>query len=110
MLRRTLRKNARRGAVAAEFALVAPVLMLLLVAVVDLTNQMNVAFDVQQAARDGALVGANTTLGPDDDGTVITNAAEQQAQQAAAVTGEALSNFKKAFSVCLEAKNYMVKF
>ncbi len=36
--------------------------------------------------------------------------AEQQAQQATAVTGEALSNFKKAFSVCLEAKNYMVKF
>jgi hypothetical protein len=35
---------------------------------------------------------------------------EQQSQQAAAATGEQLTNFKKAFSVCLEAKDYMVKF
>ncbi len=33
-------------------------------------------------------------------------AAEQQKQ----VTAEELSNFKKAFSVCLEAKDYMVKY
>ena len=37
-------------------------------------------------------------------------AAEQQGQQAQAATAEQLTNFKKAFSVCLEAKNYMVKF
>lgn len=45
-------------------------------------------------------------------------AAEQQAQQQAAnqaeqreqATAEQLENFKKAFSVCLEAKEYMVKF
>ncbi len=36
--------------------------------------------------------------------------AEQQAQQAKAATEEQLTNFKKAFSVCLEAKKYMVKF
>ena len=40
--------------------------------------------------------------------------ANQQADQKAAetqqLTQEALSNFKKAFSVCLEAKNYMVKY
>jgi len=36
--------------------------------------------------------------------------AEQQGQQAQAATAEQLANFKKAFSVCLEAKNYMVKF
>ena len=40
--------------------------------------------------------------------------AEQQAQQQTAasnqVTEEQVSNFKKAFSVCLEAKDYMVKF
>jgi hypothetical protein len=36
--------------------------------------------------------------------------AEQQGQQAQAATAEQLANFKKAFSVCLEAKKYMVKF
>ncbi len=35
---------------------------------------------------------------------------DQQAQQAQAATKEQMDNFKKAFSVCLEAKNYMVKF
>jgi hypothetical protein len=39
-----------------------------------------------------------------------TQAAEQQGQQAQAATAEQLTNFKKAFSVCLEAKNYMVKY
>jgi hypothetical protein len=37
-------------------------------------------------------------------------AAEQQAQQTQAATAEQLENFKKAFSVCLEAKEYLVKF
>jgi hypothetical protein len=37
-------------------------------------------------------------------------AAEQQGQQFQAATAEQLANFKKAFSVCLEAKSYMVKF
>ena len=36
--------------------------------------------------------------------------AEQQAQQAKAATQEQMTNFKKAFSVCLEAKKYMVKY
>ena len=36
--------------------------------------------------------------------------AEYQGQQAQAATAEQLANFKKAFSVCLEAKSYMVKF
>jgi hypothetical protein len=35
---------------------------------------------------------------------------EQQSQQAAQVTQQQLDNFKKAFSVCLEAKDYMVKY
>jgi hypothetical protein len=35
---------------------------------------------------------------------------EQQAAQAQAATQEQITNFKKAFSVCLEAKDYMVKF
>jgi len=35
---------------------------------------------------------------------------EQESAKAQAATGEQLANFKKAFSVCLEAKDYMVKF
>lgn len=35
---------------------------------------------------------------------------QQQTQQAQQATGEQLLNFKKAFSVCLEAKKYMVKY
>jgi len=36
--------------------------------------------------------------------------AQQQGQQAQQATAEQQENFKKAFSVCLEAKNYMVKY
>jgi len=36
--------------------------------------------------------------------------AEQQYEQAAQTTQQQMDNFKKAFSVCLEAKNYMVKY
>jgi len=35
---------------------------------------------------------------------------EQQSSQAQQATAEQIDNFKKAFSVCLEAKEYMVKF
>ena len=37
-------------------------------------------------------------------------AIEQQQQAQAQYTSEEIDNFKKAFSVCLEAKNYMVKY
>lgn len=36
--------------------------------------------------------------------------ADKQAQQAQQATAEQMTNFKKAFSVCLEAKKYMVKY
>jgi len=36
--------------------------------------------------------------------------AEQQAQSREVATEEQMANFKKAFSVCLEAKDYMVKY
>ncbi len=36
--------------------------------------------------------------------------AQQQAQQAQQATAEQMTDFKKAFSVCLEAKKYMVKY
>ena len=35
---------------------------------------------------------------------------EQQSQQAQQATAEQIESFKKAFSVCLEAKKYMVKY
>ncbi len=35
---------------------------------------------------------------------------EQQSQQTQQATAQQIENFKKAFSVCLEAKSYMVKF
>lgn len=39
-----------------------------------------------------------------------TQQAEAQGQQAQAATAEQLTNFKKAFSVCLEGKGYLVKY
>ena len=39
-----------------------------------------------------------------------TSSVEQQAAQQQAATAEQNENFKKAFSVCLEAADYMVKF
>lgn len=39
-----------------------------------------------------------------------TQQIEQGSQKAQTATAEQLENFKKAFSVCLEAKDYMVKF
>ena len=39
-----------------------------------------------------------------------TQQAEQQAATTQQATAQDLENFKKAFSVCLEAKDYMVKF
>jgi hypothetical protein len=39
-----------------------------------------------------------------------TEQAEQQAEAAAQGSAQQLDNFKKAFSVCLEAKKYMVKY
>ena len=38
------------------------------------------------------------------------NQVEQQSQQTQKYTAEQVENFKKAFSVCLEAKKYMVKY
>jgi hypothetical protein len=39
-----------------------------------------------------------------------TQQATQQGQQAQQATAEQIENFKKAFSVCLEASDYMVKY
>lgn len=42
--------------------------------------------------------------------TEATGQIDQQAAQQQAVTATQVENFKKAFSVCLEAKDYLVKF
>ena len=39
-----------------------------------------------------------------------TQQAQQQGQQTQQATAEQIENFKKAFAVCLEAKDYMAKF
>ena len=67
--------------------------------------------DASEGAAWGAAAGAVR-------GRRQGRAAQQQAQQQAAeqaeqreeATAEDLANFKKAFSVCLEAKEYMVKY
>ena len=67
--------------------------------------------DASEGAAWGAAAGAIR-------GRRQGRAAQQQAQQQAAqqaeqrqeATAEQLENFKKAFSVCLEAKDYMVKY
>jgi hypothetical protein len=40
----------------------------------------------------------------------VTQQAESQVQQVQAATAEQMDGFRKAFSVCLEAKHYLVKF
>ena len=57
--------------------------------------------DSSQGAAYGAAAGAVAARRR-------SRAASQQAQQQA--TAEQVGNFKKAFSVCLEAKDYMVKY
>jgi hypothetical protein len=66
--------------------------------------------DVGKSAAIGAGVGAiaaRRRAGEQQQQAV--QSAQQQDQQAQAATQEDQSNFKKAFSVCLEAKKYMVK-
>ena len=67
--------------------------------------------DAGKGAAWGALAGAviarrRTAHAKAD----ATEQVEQQASQAQQATAGQIENFKKAFSVCLEAKNYMVKY
>ena len=52
--------NGERGAVAVEFALVAPILMALIIAVVEFSNAYNVQVSVTQASREAARTMAIT--------------------------------------------------
>lgn len=67
--------------------------------------------DAGKGAAWGAAIGAvHNRRKHRREATEQTAQAEQQYQQTAQATGEEIENFKKAFSVCLEAKNYMVKY
>ncbi|MGY3320136.1 TadE/TadG family type IV pilus assembly protein [Arthrobacter sp. TE12232] len=54
------RENRERGAVAVEFALVAPILVSLIIAVVEFSNAYNVQVSVTQASREAARTMAVT--------------------------------------------------
>lgn len=53
-------KNGERGAVAVEFALVAPFLIALIIAVIEFSNAYNVQVSVTQASREAARTMAIT--------------------------------------------------
>lgn len=58
-------------------------------------------------AAAGLLMGRRRARAAKEQASAAT---QQQSQQAAQASQQQMSNFKKAFSVCLEAKNYMVKY
>lgn len=59
MRRRTVRDTPRdRGAVAIEFALLLPVLLLLLFGIIDFGRALNASITLTQAAREGARLAA----------------------------------------------------
>ena len=64
----------------------------------------------RRGLRVGATVGAIAGSGARAKGQAQAAQVEQQTQQALAYTQEKADNFKKAFSVCLEAKAYMVRY
>ncbi|WP_115790355.1 TadE/TadG family type IV pilus assembly protein [Arthrobacter silvisoli] len=60
MTRSKTRQNGERGAVAVELALVAPILLLLIVAIVEFAYFFNLQISVTQAAREAARTMAVT--------------------------------------------------
>jgi hypothetical protein len=67
--------------------------------------------DASEGAAYGAAAGAVASRRRAKAAEQQANAqAEQQAQASELATAEQVANFKKAFSACLEAKNYLVKY
>jgi len=67
--------------------------------------------DAGQGAAWGAALGAvSSRRRAKEKSEQAANAAQQSGAQKQQATGEQIANFKKAFSVCLEAKQYMVKY
>lgn len=69
----------RRGIAAMEFILMMPVFILTVTGVIELSNFITNFHHVQRAARDGARVGSVTLEGVNADGSLIKEAAAQQA-------------------------------
>ena len=90
MRRRTSRDTPRdRGAVAIEFALLLPVLLLLLFGIIDFGRALNASITLTQAAREGARLAAVA----DANGVPNTSATVTTRTQAAApgLTGVAVA-------------------
>jgi hypothetical protein len=67
--------------------------------------------DAGEGAAWGAVVGTVAARRrAKSKAATATEQAEAQGQQAQQASGAQVENFKKAFSVCLEAKKYMVKY
>jgi hypothetical protein len=66
--------------------------------------------DGDKGAAAGAALGAMKRAGQANAAKKQSQQAQAQADQAKAVTAEQTAEFKKAFSVCLESKKYMVKY
>lgn len=60
MIRSKARKKGERGAVAVEFALIAPILLLLVAAIIEFSYFYNLQISVTQAAREAARTMAVT--------------------------------------------------
>ncbi len=73
-LRRRSARSSRRGATAVEFAIVAPVLLLLTFAVVDYGWYFTCIQGVDRVAREAARVGGQTPLDMDPVGTAQSKA------------------------------------
>src|SRR5262252_1103522 len=67
--------------------------------------------DAGQGAAWGAALGAvSSRRRAKEKSEQAANSAQQSGAQKQQATAEQIANFKKAFSVCLEAKQYMVKY
>lgn len=74
-----MNSRSRRGAAAIEFALTAPILVLVMGGIIELSSYLSLCHMVARAARDGARVGSITLEGVDATGDAIEAAAVAQA-------------------------------
>lgn len=85
-------ETSERGAVAVEFALLAPVLIMLLLGIMEFGRAYNVQISLSNAAREGARVMAINYAAP-----TATTTAKAAAISAASVLSPSLTNDKIAF-------------
>lgn len=78
----------RRGAAAIEFALTAPILVLLVGGIIELSAFLSLCHVVARAARDGARVGSITLEGVSPTGDLIAAAAVAQSTAVLEAVGD----------------------